>query len=269
MAPWRQPCRVMPVPCEHGAMAGPRHQYLTVYGRKPVLEALDGGLPVARVHLADGARGDIVADILQAAKRRGVQVNRVSERRVSSISRNGKQDQGVVADVAAPAMQPLIAFLEQRTGRLHATSVLLLDGIHNPSNVGMILRSATAAGVDGIVVPDAGTAEIGPMTIKASAGVAFKAPILRIDRAEYAAAQLADARFELVAVEASGDDLFTTALGERVAFVLGNETTGITSDVAEYCHRSVSLPLANGVESLNVAATASILAYEIARRRSG
>ena len=54
-------------------------------------------------------------------------------------------------------------------------------GIHNPANLGMILRSATAAGLDGVVVPDEGTAKIGAVAIKASAGVAFKAPILRID----------------------------------------------------------------------------------------
>lgn len=248
-------------------MVSPRHTYLTVYGRKPVLEALDAGLPVARVHLADGARGDVVADIVEAAKRRGVQVQRVSDRRVSAISGNSKQDQGVVADVTAPRMQSLMAFLEQRTGRHHATAVLVLDGIHNPANLGMILRSATAAGLDGVVVPDAGTADIGPLVIKASAGVAFRAPILRIDRAEYAAAQLADARFELVAVDSGGESLFEARLSDRVALVLGNETAGISPELVGYCTRTVSLPLANDVESLNVAVAASIVSYDLVRRR--
>ncbi len=249
-------------------VATPREKYLTVHGRKPVLEALTGGLPVARVHLADSARGESAEAIVAAAAGRGVQVNRVSERRVSSISRHPKQDQGVVADVAAPRLQSLMAFLEQRTGRSHATSVLLLDGVHNPANLGMILRTATAAGIDGIVVPDAGTAEIGPLTVKASAGVAFQAPILRIDRPEYAAAQLSDARFEMVAVEVGGSDLFATELSDRVALVLGNETAGISEPVLEYCTRAVSLPLANGVESLNVAAAAAVVAYDLARRRA-
>lgn len=250
------------------AMSSPRHRYLTVYGRKPVLEALTQGMPVARVHLADSAQGQVVDDIVAAAKRAGVQVNRTSERRVSEISRNGKQDQGVAADVAAPHMQPLMAFLEQRSGRLHATAVLVLDRIHTPANLGMILRTATAAGLDGVVVPDVGTAQIGPLVIKASAGVAFRAPILRIDRAEYAVAQLADARFDLVAVEAGGDDLFSAELGERVALVLGNETEGISPEVRAYCPRAVSLPVANEVESLNVAAAASIVAYDVVRRRT-
>ena len=245
----------------------PRDQYLVVYGRKPVLEALTAGVAVARVHIADGAKGEIVNEIVEAARSRGIQVNRVSPRRISSISRNGKQDQGVVADVAAPRMQSLMAFLEQRTGRHHATSVLVLDGIHNPANVGMILRTATAAGVDGIVVPDSGTAEIGPLAIKASAGVAFSAPILRIDRAEYAAAQLTEARFEVFGIDSAGVSVFETDLPERVALVLGNETTGISEPVAAYCSDTLCLPMANGVESLNVAAAAAIVSYELARRR--
>lgn len=257
-----------PVPCDDDAMASPRERYLTIHGRKPVLEALEAGVAVARIHLADNAGGDVVDRLLAAAKARGVQVQRASPKRVSSISRNPKQDQGVVADVAAPRMQTLMAFLEQRTGRHHATTVLVLDGIHNPANLGMILRSATAAGLDGIVVPDAGTAEIGPLVVKASAGVAFHAPILRIDRAEYALAQLTDDRFEVVAVDAGGPALFDAEFGERVALVLGNESTGIGPDAREYCSTTVSLPLHNGVESLNVAAAAAVVSYEIARRRA-
>lgn len=250
------------------AMATQRDRYLTIYGRKPVLEALEGTVAVARVHMADNAGGDVVERIIAAAKGRGVQVQRVSEHRVSSISRNGKQDQGVVADVAAPRMQSLMDFLALRTGRNHATSVLVLDAVQNPANLGMILRTATGAGVDGIVVPEAGTAEIGPLVVKASAGVAFSAPILRIDRAEYALAQLADARFEIVAVDAGGPSLFDAALSDRVALVLGNETAGISDEARAYCHHTVSLPLSNDVESLNVAAAAAVVSYELARRRS-
>jgi len=249
-------------------MSSPRTRHLTVYGRKPVLEALQSDLVVARVHMVDGARGDSIAEILDAARRRGVTVERTSEHRISAIARNGRHHQGVVADVAAPRMATLGAFLEQRTGRNHATTVLVLDQIHNPANVGMILRTAAAAGLDGIVVPDAGTAEIGPVAIKASAGVAFAAPILRVDRAEYAVNQLLDARFEVVAVDAGGELLFDAPLGDRVALVLGNETTGLSGEVRERCDRTVSLPLAAGVESLNVAAAAAVVCYELVRRRT-
>ena len=105
-----------------------------------------------------------------------------SDNRINALARSG-QHQGVAADIRAKRMQSLPSFLEQRTGRKYGSIVLVLDGIHNPANLGMILRSATAAGLDGVVVPDEGTAKIGAVAIKASAGVAFKAPILRIDNA--------------------------------------------------------------------------------------
>ena len=72
----------------------------------------------------------------------------------------------------------------------------------------------------------------------------------------------------MVAVEVGGSDLFATELSDRVALVLGNETAGISEPVLEYCTRAVSLPLANGVESLNVAAAAAVVAYDLARRRA-
>lgn len=249
-------------------MSSPRDRYLTIYGRKTVLEALQNGLAISRVFVSETARGDVIERIMAETKSRGIQVQRVSERRVSSISGNSRQDQGVVADVPAPRMQPLMAFLEQRTGSSYATSVLVLDGITNPSNLGMILRTATAAGIDGIVVPETGTATVGPLVIKASAGVAFVAPILRIDRAEYALAQLADARFEVVAVDAEGPSVFEAELSERVALVLGNESVGISEPAMAYAQSVVSLPLVPEVESLNVSAAAAVVCYELVRRRT-
>jgi 23S rRNA (guanosine2251-2'-O)-methyltransferase len=243
----------------------PRDRYLTVHGRKPVLEVLETGQPVARIHLAERLDADFTNRVLDLARAREVRVERTSDRRLTAIARSG-QHQGVVADVQAPRMVPLMAFLEQRTGRLHATTVLVLDHIHNPANLGMILRTATAAGIDGVVVPDVGTAAVGPVAIKASAGVAFHAPILRVDKVEYAVTQLDDARFEIVGLEAGGDSLFDCELPERIAVVVGNETDGLSEEVRAACHRSVSLPLANGVESLNVAVAASVVAYEMVRR---
>jgi len=131
----------------------PRDRYLTVHGRKPVLEALQSNQKVAKIHMADRQQGDVIDQILDLARKHDVPVERVAERRVTAVARSG-QHQGVVADVAAPRMQSLMSFLEQRTGRNHATTMLVLDRIHNPANLGMILRSATAAGIDGIVVPE-------------------------------------------------------------------------------------------------------------------
>ncbi len=242
----------------------PRDRYLTVAGRNPVLEALDDPqLDIAKILLSDRAQGDPITEIRRKASARNIAVEKVTERKVTSVAGSPRHHQGVVADIVAPAMRQLSAFLEaRRGGREWATTVLVLDQLHNPANVGMILRSAVAAGIDGVVVPSRGTAAIGPITIKASAGVAFRAPILRVETVEDAVEQLRDSRFELIGLDAGGDDIYTADFGDRVAFVLGNETRGLSVAV----DRSVAIPLAGGVESLNVSAAASILCFEVVRR---
>ncbi|MFN0091236.1 MAG: TrmH family RNA methyltransferase [Acidimicrobiales bacterium] len=249
----------------------PRERYLTVFGRKPVLEALrDPRLAVAKVLVSERAGGASLDEVLGAARRSGTPVERVSEAKVAAVAGNARHHQGVVADVEAPRMSGIGAFLERRRGgRSFATTVLVLDHLHNPANVGLVIRSAAAAGLDGVVVPKAGCAELGPLVLKASAGVAFAAPIVRAATTVEALEALAEARFTIVGLSASAPEtLFEAALPERAAYVLGNETDGVSADAAAFVERWLSIPVASPVESLNVACAATLVAYEAARRRA-
>ncbi|MGO4598336.1 TrmH family RNA methyltransferase [Terrabacter sp. 2RAF25] len=245
----------------------PKDRFITVYGRNPVHEVLlDDDLHVDKVVIAEGARGAGLREIQQAARRRRVDVQYASAERVKKLAGNGRQDQGVFADVVAPRMRPLdMALSRDRSGSLR--TVLVLDGVTTPANVGMILRSATAAGVDGIVVPRKGVASIDPLVVKASAGVAFRAPILKAFTAGEAVETLKEAGFHVVGLDARGDDdLFSAHLPEPVAFVLGSETAGLSPDVAALVDTWVSIPMAAGVESLNVSAAAAVVCFELVRR---
>lgn len=242
----------------------PKDRFITVYGRNPVHEALlDPDLEVDKVVIAESAHGPGIREIQQAARRRGLTVQRASAERVKKLAGNGRQDQGVFADVVAPRMLPLEVALAG--GRLRR--VIVLDGITTPANVGMILRTATAAGIDGIVVPRRGVASIDPLVVKASAGVAFRAPILKAFTAADAVLELKQAGFHVVGLDATGeDDLFATHLPEPLAFVLGSETSGHGPDVAGLVDSWVSIPMAGDVESLNVAAAAAVVCFELVRR---
>ena len=229
-----------------------------------MLEALsDERVTVDKVLLASNARAD---EIVTAARDRGVALQRVSPAQVTRVSRNGRHDQGVVADVVAPRMRTLADFL---SGPAVDGPVLLLDGITNPANVGMVLRTAVAAGVVGVVVPRFGVAELGPLVIKASAGVAFAAPIVRADRPDVAAEELRAAGYRLYGLAGDkGTSLFDLpALADRSVFVLGNETEGISAPVADLVDDWATIPLDGGVESLNVAVAAGVLCFELVRRR--
>lgn len=242
----------------------PRERFLTVYGRKPVLEVLEQReVAVARVFLAKSARGPMIARIRGAAERRGVAIVEKSAAEVSRISRRPTQDQGVAADVEAPAMRSVEAFLAAVPER---SRLLALDHVTTPANVGMILRTATVLGLDGVIVPRRGCPEIGPLVIKASAGVAYRAPILRC-------AELADALsdckmqgFCVYGLAASGrTELGALAPRARSIFVLGNETDGVTEATRPLVDEWVRIAMAGPGDSLNVACAAAIVSWAITR----
>lgn len=245
-----------------------RDRSLLVYGRRPVLEALaDDALEVLRVAVAEGARGPEVGEIVRRAEALGVRVRRMPAARLSLVSRNGRQDQGVLCDVLAPRMAPLGAWLQELDGATGAR-VLVLDGLTNPANVGMVLRSATAAGVDGVVVPRRGVADLGPLVVKASAGVAFRAPVLRVEEVGYALSALTDAGFAVLGLDADGErPLPGLDVPARCALVVGGEHAGFTPGVSDYLHGRVAIPMAGDVESLNAACAATLAAYALAGGR--
>ena len=244
----------------------PKDTFITVYGRKPVLEALDDAqLRVDKVILAEGLRGEPVRAITSAARRRGVPVQWASAHRVKVLAGNGRHDQGVLADVVAPRMAPVGEFLAALAPGAPA-SVLVLDRLTNPANVGMILRSATAAGLAGVLLPRRGVPAIDPLVVKASAGVAFRAPVLRSGTVEEGCTELAAAGFSLYGLDAGGASLLDAELPGRVALVLGNETDGLSSSVREMVDGLLAIPMHGGVESLGVASAGAVAAFELARR---
>lgn len=243
----------------------PRDRFITVYGRKPVLEALhDKSLRCDKLLCARNATGAIIDEIKAAAKERGIKVKFVEESAVTRISKNGRQDQGVVMDIEAEMQADLETWLQNCPEKAR---IFALDGITTPANVGMILRSLTAAGVDGIVLPREGSPEIDALVIKASAGVAFRAPILRTPSARDAAYLLATAGFTLYGLRAyDASDLYHTEFADKSVFFLGSETFGLSQEVEAYLTKFVSIPLARGVESLNVASAAAVVGFELARQ---
>ncbi len=243
-------------------MAGFFDQVLTVYGRKPALEALqDNSLSCYRLHFADSNKPAAILDEMRAlAEQRGIEILTHGKRELSRISRKGSQDQGVAVDVHCPAFSNLEDFLAQDSGA--PTRLLAADGITNPQNVGMLVRSAVAGGIDGILWPRDGNAALGPLAVKASAGTLFKAPLVRCRELAAAVQACQQQGFRVCVLDANAEQsLFEGNAGERVIYVLGNETEGPSKTVLALADEQRSIPMQNGVESLNVAVTAALIAY--------
>jgi 23S rRNA (guanosine2251-2'-O)-methyltransferase len=241
-----------------------------VFGTRAVLEALsDRRVPVERLLVARTAKGRAIEEVLAAASARGLRAERVAPEKVHRASGSPSHDQGVLAEVVAEGVESLDAWLA-RHPQPGPVALLLLDGVTNPANVGMVVRSAAGAGLDGTVLPRAGSPDVGPLLVRASAGVALRAPLLRCATATAAVEALAAAEVTAVGLRAAeAPSLFEDDLPVRAAFVLGNETEGVSPAVADRLTAWRSIPLADGVESLNVAATAAVVAFEASRRRGG
>lgn len=244
----------------------PKDTFITIYGRMPVLEVLqDDRLQVDKLIVADNAQGENLDRILSLARRRGIPVRSAPPHRVKMLAGNGKQDQGILADVVAPRMRTIGEFVDSvpRGG----CQVLVLDGVNNPQNVGMIIRTATAAGLAGVVLPRVGSPDIDPLVIKASAGVAFRAPVIRCRTGAEAAEELSRAGFRVYGLSGEArTSLYQERLPDRAAFVLGNETTGIAAETAHWVDQWLAIPMAGDVESLNVATAAAVVCFDLVRR---
>ena len=116
-------------------------------------------------------------------------------------------------------------------------------------------------------MPHKGTADIGPVAIKASAGVAFRASILRTEDTLEALAILEQHRFALYGLDGAGEPLLGAELPERAAYIIGNESDGLSANASASCDSLLSIPLDNGVESLNAAVAAALVSYEVRRSR--
>ncbi|GAA5523797.1 putative tRNA/rRNA methyltransferase Rv3579c [Microbulbifer aestuariivivens] len=234
---------------------------LTIYGRKPVLEALeDLSLPVHKLHLATSNRRDhLIARLEQLATERRIEIAHWDRKGLSRISKNARQDQGVALDLALPHYGTAERFLQESQAKYE---LLALDGITNPQNLGMIIRSACAGGIDGILLPRKGCAQIDPLVIKASTGAVFKTRILRCDSLAATLEQFRASGAEIFGLSSHAEDTLSAINSDQPkVFVLGNETRGVGEAVARQCSRLVRIPMRNNVESLNVAVTAALISF--------
>lgn len=236
---------------------------LTIYGRKPVLEALqDRSLPIYCVHLADSNKaGGILDEITALASARNIPIKYHGKSELSRISKNSREDQGVAADLQLQRYQRLDNFLNAQRAATNI-KIIALDRITNPQNIGMLIRSAAAGGVDAVLIPEKGCAPLSPLVIKASAGTVFKCPIVRCGDLGDALQRLQKAGFAVYTLSLQAKiDAFADQKATARVYVLGNETDGVSKDIEQIADASIRIPMHNGVESLNVAVTGALLAY--------
>ncbi len=232
---------------------------ITLYGRNVAQEVLeDKAVSVHKLHLSRSNKPDgIIATLERLAQERGIEVVYHTKEALSRISKNAKQDQGVAVDILSTSYRDAQTLSELKAERIR---LLALDGIQNPQNLGMIIRSAAAGNIDGIILPRRSSAKLSPLVMKASAGTLFKIPIYYCEALEPMLQSLNEYTKMVLSSHAKAD-LHEAKIPEKTIFVLGNESEGVSPEVAQCCDAAIRINMRRGVESLNVAVTAALLAF--------
>ena len=229
----------------------------TIYGVRPVIEALRGGR--RKVLEVLDATGN--AQVAQAAKAAGVPVQNVSQQRVAELAAGGVH-QGIVARVAPYPYVELEDLLSTPV-----PLVVVLDGVTDPHNLGAVLRVADAAGASGVVIPKDRAAGVTAAAVKASAGASEHVPVARVTNLRRAVDQMQRAGLWVYAAEVRGTPYGDLDLTGPTGLVLGSEGRGVRRLVREGCDGAISIPMLGAVGSLNVSVAAALLLYEARRQR--
>lgn len=214
-------------------------------------------------------RGPEFEELIKAARSSGASVRFVEKRDLERIS---LRHQDLAIRVAEAPELELDDFLENFQGVQSAEKqglvLVALDQIQDPQNLGSIARSAANLGAAGLILPDRRSAPVTPAAIAASAGAFQHIPVYHVVNLTQALERLREAGFWIYGADGGGLPVWESALNLPLVLVIGSEGRGIRPLVGKTCDELVKVPQsAGGVESLNASCAASVLLYEIARRK--
>jgi TrmH family RNA methyltransferase len=221
------------------------------------LDVLESGAVIDELFVVDELATEVAAERSRAAR---IPVHVVSWPIVKAIS-DSVTPQGIVA-VAASPLQSLDAIV------LRAGLVVILAAVSDPGNVGTLVRSAAAAGVDGLILTEGSSDVLNPKTARASAAALFSVTLVADVTLEAAVDHVRSLGFSVAGTDATSHTaIYDADLTRPTALVLGNESWGLPPDSAHLLDHALSIPMPGTVESLNVAVAGSIFVFEALRQR--
>jgi 23S rRNA (guanosine2251-2'-O)-methyltransferase len=235
-----------------------------LHGIHPVQEALVAGRPIERVVIARGRHGDRMEEIMRLARERNIPV-RFEDRGALDRLAGTRDHQGVLALAGARQAVTLDSILEsaKRPGL-----IVLLDGVEDPHNLGAILRSALAAGADGVVIPERRSAGLTETVARSAAGALEHIQVARVINLARSMQEIKDAGYWLTGLDERAELPYTKAdFRVPTGLVLGGEGSGLHELTRRRCDTIVSIPTQGPVRSLNVSVASGVVLFEVVRQR--
>jgi 23S rRNA (guanosine2251-2'-O)-methyltransferase len=230
-----------------------------IYGKHALTEALENApKAVQKVFLAPSVDDQ---KLKQLITKRGLSINALRDSGAYDVER-GASHQGVIAQITIGGlMRSYDEFISQLSITPN-TSLVLLDELQDPHNVGAIIRSAAAFGVSGVLIPEHNQAPVTGAVVKVSAGMTFRVPLITIGNVNQTLRDLKDAGFWIYGLAGEGTSSLPHEQFERPSvIVVGNEGDGIRQKTRELCDTLISIPMDPRCESLNAAAAAAVSLY--------
>jgi len=227
---------------------------------------------VRRIYAEYQTANPRVEAVIATANSRGIEIQPANRARLQQMSGDARH-QGIVAEIRRSTVLDeagLRSLVEQRleTGNDRMLTLLMLDGVQDPHNLGACMRTADASGVDAIIVPRHGAAGLNPTVSKVASGAAEHLPFATVANLGRVLTWLKEYGVCCIGTSDKGaSSLFDTDLARPLVLVMGKEETGLAKGIEARCDELVSLPMQGAVSSLNVSVAAGICLYEVLRQR--
>ncbi len=238
-----------------------------IYGLRPVIEAIKSGKEIEKIFIQNGLRGEIYIELFHLLKENDVHSQYVPVEKLNKLT--PKNHQGIVAYtsiISYTKVESVIPFIYEQ-GK--TPLILILDRITDVRNFGAITRTAECAGVDAIIVPTRGSAQINSDAVKTSAGALHKIPVCKSDNLKETIDFLKKSGLQIIAATEKTDDyIYKTDFIPPTAIIMGSEEDGVSPEYIRLSDHKVKIPLSGDIESLNVSVACGVILYEAIRQRT-
>jgi 23S rRNA (guanosine2251-2'-O)-methyltransferase len=235
-------------------------------GIRAIVEGIRSGKEIDKILLRTGLRGELIGELMQEAKAHQVPVQYVPMEKINRL--HSGNHQGVIAFISRIEYSKIESILPGIFEKGEDPFLLILDQITDVRNLGAIARSAECAGVHAIIVPEKGSAMINADAVKTSAGALNIIPVVRTSNLRQTIDFLRNSGLTLIAAtEKAAAHHYSVNMSTPLAIILGNEETGISTEIIRTADHLVKIPLMGKIESLNVSAAASVILFEVVKQR--
>jgi len=242
------------------------NQQEMVYGIRPVMEALNAGKELEKVFLQRGAGSEAFKELMKLLRQYEVPTQMVPLEKLNKLTR--KNHQGVVAYISPVSFYNIEDVIPGLYEEGKTPFLLIFDRITDVRNFGALLRTAESAGVNAVVIPAKGSAQLNSGTIKSSAGAIYKIPICRAHNLKDVIDFLKNSGIKVAAATEKTDKLyFETNLTGPLAIIMGSEGEGVSGEYLKKADLHLRIPMLGEIESLNVSVAGGVLMYEVVRQR--